>query len=264
VRIERLIRNRPLSLEEACRLYAHHEPKALVNGSSKRPALLIDAPSLLLDDGSVVRRVRLIRPLGAEMMRWCDYERSHWQPTTMSRLQHAWTREAESLPPTSRDELLLITGLLLPVWHQLPAERMRVYRLKTDDGGMLLGRLIHPEEREAVLGRFGETGAPPLTPAEAWTAVMERGGSIPLAHGAQLRRARFMGGDRLELVGHAHTAIDALKALGCVTEIASWRLRVFVPDVADRERIIAALFERHPPVAAAAQPASVAGISPAS
>ena len=248
VRIERLTRNRPLSLEDACQLHAHHEPKALINASSKRPALMIDAPSLLLDDGAVVRRVRLVRPLGAETMKWDDFERSHWQPTTMPRLQHAWAREADSITPTATDELLLITGLLLPVWHQLPAERMRVYRLKTDDGHPLLGRLIHPEERDAVLGRFGETGAEPLTPAEALTAVMERGSTIHLAHGASLRRSRFMHSDRLELVGYAHTAVDALKALGCVTEIASWRLRLFVPDTPDRQRIIASIFDQHPPI----------------
>jgi predicted RNA methylase len=248
VRIERIVSNRPLSLDDAFQLHAHHEPKALINASSKRPALMVEAPSLLLDDGAVVRRIRLVRPLGAETMKWDDFERSHWQPTTMARLQHAWMREAESLPPTTTDELLLITGLLLPVWHQLPAERMRVYRLKTDDGRPLLGRLIHPEERDAVLGRFGETGATPLTPAETWAAVMERGTTIQLAHGASLRRSRFMGGDRMELVGYAHTAVDALKALGCITEIATWRLQVFVPDTADRERIIAGIFERHPPI----------------
>lgn len=220
----------------------------MINASSKRPALMIDAPSLLLDDGAVVRRIRLIRPLAAETMKHDDFERSHWQPTTMARLQHAWTREAESLPPTTTDELLLITGLLLPVWHQLPAERMRVYRLKTDDGRPLLGRLIHPEERDTVLGRFGETGATPLSPAEAWAAVMERGTTIQLAQRASLRRSRFMGGDRMELVGYAHTAVDALKALGCITEIATWRLRVFVPDTADRERIIAGILDRHPAV----------------
>jgi hypothetical protein len=33
----------------------------------------------------------------------------------MTRLQHAWMREAESLPPTITGDLLLITGLLLPV-----------------------------------------------------------------------------------------------------------------------------------------------------
>jgi hypothetical protein len=248
VRIERLVRNRPLSVEDACQLYAHHEPKALINKSSKRPALMIDAPSLLLDDGAVVRRVRLVRPLGTETMKHDDFERSHWQPTTMARLQHAWTREAESIAPTTTDELLLITGLLLPVWHQLPAERMRVYRLKTDDGRPLLGRLIHAEERDAVLGRFGGTDGAPLTPAEAWAAVMERGSTIQLAHGASLRRSRFMGGDRMELVGYAHTAVDALKALGCITEIATWRLRVFVPDSADREHIIAGILDRHQPV----------------
>lgn len=248
VRIERLVRNRPLSLDEAHRLHAHHEPKALINALSKRPALMIDAPSLLLDDGTVVRRVRLIRPLGSETMKRDDFERSHWQPTTMPRLQHAWAREAESIAPTTTDQLLLIAGLLLPVWHQLPAERMRVYRLKTDDGRHLLGRLIQPEERDAVLGRFGESGEAALTPAEAWAAVMERGAVIPLAHGASLRRSRFMGGDRLELAGYTHTALDALKAIGCVTEIATWRLRVFVPDSACRERILAGIFERHPPI----------------
>jgi hypothetical protein len=107
----------------------------------------------------------------------------------------------------------------------LPAQRKRVYRLKSDDSRPRLSRQIHREERGAVLGRFGQNGAKPLTPAEFWAAVMARGTTIQLALGRQVSsadrgRSRFMGDDGLERVSSADTAVDVLKALGCITEIA--------------------------------------------
>src|SRR3546814_15044718 len=56
-------RNRPVTLDEA--LDHASDPRALllVNGQSGRAAVQIPTPSLMLDDGEVERRVRLIRPL---------------------------------------------------------------------------------------------------------------------------------------------------------------------------------------------------------
>ena len=69
-----------------------------------------------------------------------------------------------------------------------------------------------------------------MTGAEAFEAVMGRGNALSLANGWRLARRRLMGADRVEIEGPADTDMDALKRMGCVTEIVSWRTRVFAPN----------------------------------
>ena len=47
-----------------------------------------------------------------------------------------------------------------------------------------------------------------------------------------------MGADRIEVEGPADTDLPALKRLGCITEIVSWRTRVLVPRAAVLERLL--------------------------
>ncbi len=59
---------------------------------------------------------------------------------------------------------------------------------------------------------------------------------LDLAEGLQLRRARVMGANRIELSGFTDTMRDRLKAYGLFHEIISWKLRMFVPDRRERRR----------------------------
>ncbi len=56
-------RNRPVTLDEALGRLSDPRALLLVNSQSGRAAVQVPAPSLMLDDGEVERRVRLIRPM---------------------------------------------------------------------------------------------------------------------------------------------------------------------------------------------------------
>ena len=56
----------------------------------------------------------------------------------------AWRDEIAGLPEFSESTLHIATGLLLPIWRRLPEENCRVYRLQTDDGERIVGRLVSP------------------------------------------------------------------------------------------------------------------------
>jgi hypothetical protein len=122
---------------------------------------------------------------------------------------------------------------------------MRVYRFETDDGERVIGRMVTPEALARVYEGLGCGDAPVLSCEEAWSAVMERGGSLELAGGLAVRRSLIMGASRAELTGFSEGAVGQLKALGLTSEIVAWRLRLFLPLTAG-PATLAALFERHP------------------
>ena len=71
---------------------------------------------------------------------------------------------------------------------------------------------------------------------------MGRGKTFHLANGWRLARRRHMGAERIEIDGPDDRDIEPLKAIGCFTEIVSWRARVFVPGT----EVLARLLERRP------------------
>ena len=56
-------RNRPVTLDEALDRLSDPRAVLLINERSGRAAVQVPAPSLMLDDGEIERRVRLIRPM---------------------------------------------------------------------------------------------------------------------------------------------------------------------------------------------------------
>ncbi|HTV45449.1 MAG TPA: strawberry notch C-terminal domain-containing protein, partial [Stellaceae bacterium] len=246
-RVLRRDRNRALPLAEAFALARGADARLLVNAQSHRAAVQVPAASLMHDDGTVVARTRLVRPMGRETISLDDLSRSHWRKATREEFSAAWKAECARVPEFSESSFDVVTGLLLPIWDRLPAENMRVYRFETDDGERVIGRLMTPEALDCVYQGLGVGDIPPLPPAEAWDAVITRGAVLDLAGDLQVRRSLVMSAYRVELTGFSDHAVPQLKALGLTSEIISWRLRLFVPVAADRgPAILAALLERHP------------------
>ena len=218
------------------------QPALMVNGRSSRAAVRVPAPSRMLDDGSVQGRVRLLRPASRDTMAHAALEASHWRKADEDEWRTLWDAEVQSLPSHKESRLWLVTGLLLPVWDRLPREDLRVRRLITDDGDALIGRVLNPEQSAALRRAFGLRGGVRLSAAEVHEALTGRGTPFGLANGWRLMRRRLMGADRIEIVGPVDTDLPVLKRLGCVTEIISWRTRVFAPG-ADT---IGRLLDRYP------------------
>jgi hypothetical protein len=245
-RVVRRERNRPLPLAEALALRAA-PGRLLINEQSQRVAVQVAAASLMHDDGTVVARTRLVRPIGRETVSLDEFGRSHWRPATRDHFAPLWEAECARVPEFAESEFHIITGLLLPIWDRLPAENMRVYRFETDDRERVIGRLVTPEAIDRVYWGLGISGVPTLSAKDAWRAVYERGAALDLAGGLQIRRCAVMSTCRVELTGFSDGAVPQLKALGLVSEIIAWRLRLFVPTAEDRgPALLAALLEWHP------------------
>ncbi|MFG1433016.1 strawberry notch family protein [Xanthobacter sp. V2C-8] len=235
-------RNRPMTLEDALAYAEGDGGKLLVNGKSGRAAVQVPAPSLMLDDGEIERRVRLIRPMEHHHASLKMMAESHWEEADRASFTAAWECEVAEVPTFSESTIHIVAGLLLPVWKRLPNESTRVYRLQTDDGERIIGRRISP----AWAANAASTGTSSLTADAAYAALVNGRTILDLAEGLQLRRVRVMGANRIELSGFTEVMRERLRAYGLFTEIISWTLRFFVPIDAASPAIIGKLFETYP------------------
>jgi P-loop containing NTP hydrolase pore-1/C-terminal domain on Strawberry notch homologue len=255
-RVLRKDRNRPLPLAEALALRAQ-DGRLLVNERTRHAAVQLHAASLMDDDGNVEIRTRLIRPMSRETISVERFEHSHWRKATREEFAELWEAECAAVPEFTESAFHIITGLLLPIWDRLPADNMRVYRFETEDGERVIGRLVTPEALAAFYQAIGADGPPALSPDEAWSAVLDRGATLDLAGGLQIRRSLVMGAYRVELSGFSDGAVPQLKALGLISEIIAWGLRLFIPTAEDRgPAILVAILDRHPLLATRARAAA--------
>ncbi|RST86369.1 methylase [Aquibium carbonis] len=235
-------RNCPVTLDEALSRLRERGSRLLVNERSGRAAMQVRAPSVMLDDGEVEYRVRLIRPMEAPNVPVRMMAESHWQEADEAAFAEAWTTELNEVPAFADSTIHMVAGLLLPIWKRLPNESTRVYRLQTDDGERIIGRRVSP----AWAATATATGLPSLTPDDAFAALVEGKTVIDLAEGLQLRRVRLMGSHRIELSGFTDTMRERLTAYGLFHEIISWKLRMFVPTDASGPAVLAKVMDRYP------------------
>jgi len=206
----------------------------------------------MLDSGEVERRVRLLRPMERPAIPLSALTKSHWQEADRADFARAWEAEVAALPEFTDSSLHIVTGLLLPIWRRLPNDSMRVYRLQTDDGERVIGRLVSP----AWVAQAVETETPALGPADAFAAVLDGRTILHLQEGLEVRRVKVMGDFRIQVSGFTDGMVDRLKAMGLVSEIIAWKLRLFVPVGADGPTILGALMERYPLERIAERPAA--------
>jgi hypothetical protein len=201
----------------------------------------VPAPGLMHDNGGIEPRVHLIGPLGRETLPRNKLSEHFWVEADHEQFRAGWVAQLASIPEFRTSTLYLVAGLLLPIWKRLPHESTRIYRLQTDAGERIIGRKVS-FGWVAAMSKQGAT----LSAEEAFTALMRDNYVLDLAEGLQLRRARVMGANRIELSGFSDVLRDCLRAYGLFHEIISWKLRMFVPTDARGVVILAKVLERFP------------------
>ena len=236
-------RNQPVTLDAALADLDDPRAKFLVNERSGRGAVQIPTTSIMLDDGEIERRVRLIRPMEAMNISVRAMGETHWVEAEQATFVAAWEAELAEVPEFTDSVLHMVTGLLLPIWKRLPQDFARVYRLQTDEGERIIGGRVSPAWAANASTSGASSG---ITPDTAYAALIEGRTILDLAEGLQLRRSRVMGANRIELCGFTDAMRERLRAYGLFSEIISWKLRFFVPVDASGPEIIGKLFDRFP------------------
>lgn len=236
---------RPLRFKRLARLHdigsIHAVP--LYNARSGRVALSVPARRLIADDGSVIERRRLLRPLKSANWTHEALAESAWEAIESISLERHWrAEENEAAKEPVRERVHLATGLLLPVWKRLPGEHVRITRIVSADGSSMIGREVAAADLAMVSETFGLGSTALPTPDELADLVLASGTAQTLQSHDQLsvKRSLVGGEQRIELAGFAPDRLDWYKAKGCFTEIIRYRTRLFVP-VANAASVLAAL-----------------------
>ena len=98
----------------------------------------------------------------------------------------------------------------------------------------------------AAVAQAVDSEASTLSPTDALAAVPYGRTVLQLQDGLELRRVKVMGEFRVELAGFSNAMADRVKAIGLISEIISWKLRLFVATGPSGPAILATLIERHP------------------
>ncbi len=201
--------------------------RTMRNAVSGKVALVSRRPHQVYDD-EVFEEVRYLRrPGGRSTVTEQAFTSSHWEPVAKDAFIAAWDAEAAELPRVHTETVVLLTGLLLPIWKMIPSDNERIWRVTPDDDQSRIGRAISPDQALVLKGRFRTEGD--AAPDELVASVMATDATVDLGRGLTMRARRVAGAKRLELEGWTPAQVASLKAAGCFSEIIAHQLRVFVP-----------------------------------
>lgn len=244
--IERMDRNQPMQIADALGLL-QRDPRAklMINGKSGRPAVQVPTRSIMLEDGSVQLRVALIRPMDEIRFELRQLDETNWEEVDEQRFSAAWSAEAADLPEFSVSTMHVVSGLLLPIWKLLPQDYCRVYRLETDEGERIVGRLISSEGLSQLCRNFGLDQTEVVSAEEVWESLLGGSAVVALAGNMTLRRVRVMNDYRIELAGFTDGMRDRLRSIGLFSEMIAWKVRFFIPASNDGQAVLSRLMELH-------------------
>src|SRR5690606_30861093 len=105
-------RNQPIALDAALAELDDPRARLLINERSGRAAVQIPTTSVMLDDGEIERRVRLIRPMEATNIPVRAKGETHWVEADRTAFAAAWMAELAEVPDFTDSILHMVTGLL--------------------------------------------------------------------------------------------------------------------------------------------------------
>ena len=225
-------RARPISLERVLERRDYADGCILLhNTKSGKAALAEPSRHFMTEQGELIRRVILHRPLRREYHHFDDLAESAWEEAPGRTFEKLWQSEvAELAERLTTETVYLATGLLLPIWSSLPIDYLEVRRIVDEEGRSWLGRMVHELDVVKLLEKFDIASTVELSPDTIIKALGE-GRTVPIKQPfeATIKCSRVAGEQRYEIVGAPVDQLPWLKSIGCFTEIISFRTRAFIP-----------------------------------
>lgn len=226
---------KPLTFERAAKGegLGGRKPRGFVrNEQSGKLYAVAEAANRTDVKGNVIEQYRMVDERGvAHFTDRSNLNKDRWEKLTEWEAREAWDAAVAALPELTYHDEHLITGVVLPIWDRLKGSKPKIYRVQTDAGERLLGRVVPSSEVKGVLRSLGaELHAPKLSSRDL-AAQLESGGvEAVLANDWRIRRRRVSGEWRLELSGvDLYSHRNELENAGLFMERIQYTTRWFVP-----------------------------------
>ena len=213
------------------------------------PFALFDHGQQLDAEGKPVHRGMLFGPRGRRYVEnyaeWREGVKRRWvsgqgqqdiklaDPIEAAEAKRLWGELWPALPKTEKERVVMLTGVLLPIWNRVTGNP-RIMRTITDEGEMLLGRLLPARQAEAFRQKLGLATAVSRLPVAEQYAAIVGGKSATLADGGRIESARVSNETRLEVKPRGRdwtlARLDELRRRGLIVERINWQERVFIPS----------------------------------
>ena len=163
---------------------------------------------------------------------------TNWDKLTAETAEELWNIEISKLPEFRTTNLHLIGGAVLPVWDKLPTENVRIYRVLTSDGDLLIGRVIPEEMIDATLDKLGATREKEKIETADLVRRIKNGDTVHLDNGWKIAQRRVANEQRIEVMGADYLHSDMLTKKGVFTEMMGYKTRYFIPAETDTVKIL--------------------------
>lgn len=175
-----------------------------------------------------------------DLARGWDYRTldGRYQKVTLTRgiseaeAEQLWKQQLANAPKTETETERMIVGVILPIWDRVEGSE-KIYRLQTDDGEHLLGRMLGTNAAKQTLKNLGlDSGVANMSISDLFESI-QKGKRAILSNGWEISIAKVNFENRIEIKGRSSfTAAEKqlLKEQGAFSERINWSDRVFIPN----------------------------------
>ena len=169
-----------------------------------------------------------------------------WNKIDNETAKALWNKRLEEMPEYRQENVHLISGAVLPVWDKLPETNIKVYRILTDNGDVLIGRVIPENAIDSILRRLGANRTKGKVDVSTVMNSIKNGDVVYLENGWSLKQRKVANEQRIELTGPRFENYEFIKKLGVFSERISYQTRFFIPTKTNTENIIKELMQYSP------------------
>jgi len=162
----------------------------------------------------------------------------------------AWIAQVDAAPKTETKREHLIVGAILPIWDRVNGHP-QIYRLQTDEGERMIGRIIGKKDVDQTLKNLGIGSSVGKLSAKDVFDKIKGGARVVLANGWDIKLVAVSNDQRIEVAGGAYLSGGNKSVLidqGVYFERIQWNDRAFIPTNDDGIGVLERIIKSKPVV----------------